>query len=206
MNLCTYTSGKHLFATPGVAFVGGFEAESSRLMRLSRCASPFAAKFRCRNLNFGVVSSVILAVSYTRISSKKPSFTLSFRHELKGATRPHVPGRPTTPPEVASSVTACALVADPVHPCYSVFKRLREDRELFEMPLYLLWRDRHRFERKKLKSSRKILSIRFCGSNRRLATSKYSVILFLGQNPGSRISRKFTREGAAVSSAPLLGI
>ena len=65
------------------------------------------------------------------------------------------------PPEVAPSVTACALVADPVRPSYSVFKRLREDSKLCKIPLYLLWRDKHRLERKITEFLKKILSIRF---------------------------------------------
>ena len=58
------------FATPGVSFGDGFGAKSGCLMRLSRCASPFAAQFRCRKPRFGVVSSAFFAVSYTRISIK----------------------------------------------------------------------------------------------------------------------------------------
>ena len=47
----------------------------------------------------------------------------------------------------------------------------------------------------------------YCGYRGFQALSKkLALFCFFGQNPGARILRKFTREGTAVSSAPLLGI
>lgn len=163
MNLCIYTSGKHHFATPGVAFVGGFGAESGYLMRSSCCASPFAAKFRCRNPRFGVVSSVILAVSYTRISINLPYHSPSVMNSKVLHALMYLADRPRRRKWRLPLPPALWLLTRYI-PVIQFSSASERTASRSKIPLYFLWRDRHRFERNKLKLSKKILSIRFVAS------------------------------------------
>lgn len=169
-------------------------------MRSSRCASPFTAKLRCRKPRFGVVSSAFFAVTYTRISIKNlPYHSPSVMNSKVLHALMYLADRPRRrkwrlplPPALwllawyipVIQFSSASERTDSCSKCPSIFFGeigiVLNEKKIRVSVLWLQSQVGHF----------KILSL-FC---------------FWGQNPGSRISRKFTREGAAVSSAPLFGI